>query len=75
MNRATERPDARGQRDRRKVSDDRQREFELAHSTVVLEYGPVGVIARVDRGETTDYAGPLPTSTIDAMAEIAGEGR
>jgi hypothetical protein len=46
-------------------------DFELANSTVVLEDGPAGTIARVERDGTVDYAGPLPTETVLAIVEVA----
>ena len=48
-----------------------RKQFELSNSTVILEYGPAGVIARIERPEWVDYAGPLPSETIEALAEVA----
>jgi len=45
--------------------------FDLAHSTVFLEHGPAGIVARVERHDRVEYAGPLPQATIDALAEVA----
>jgi hypothetical protein len=43
----------------------------LEHSTVRLETGPAGTIARIDRpGEPIDYAGPLPEETADALLAV-----
>lgn len=51
-------------------------EFRLANSFVVLEPGPGGPIARVERTDGVDYAGPLPEPTVDALRELAsGERR
>lgn len=51
-------------------------ELETAHATVRLEYGPAGVIARIERGGVahTEYAGPLPEPTIDALCRVASGG-
>lgn len=44
----------------------------LAHSTITIESGPAGTLARIDRdGESPDYAGPLPRETITALREVA----
>jgi hypothetical protein len=53
--------------------------LQLANSRVAFEYGPAGVIARVEN-ETggVDYAGPLPQATIRALRDVAascGGGR
>lgn len=50
-------------------------QLELEHTTVTFEYGPVGVIARVDyhTRPVVRYAGPLPRGTISALAEVARE--
>lgn len=48
------------------------RALETAHATARLEHGPVGVIARVEHDRRgTDYAGPLPGETVDALREVA----
>lgn len=50
-------------------------QYELANSHVTLECGPAGVIARIERlapRYSRDYAGPLPTETLDALREAAG---
>lgn len=47
------------------------RELELANSVVTLERGPGGPIARIERVGATDYAGPLPPETVDALREVA----
>ena len=45
--------------------------LQLANSTVTLEAGPVGTIARVEHDDgDTDFAGPLPRRTIAAMVEV-----
>lgn len=44
--------------------------FVLAHSKVYLENGPAGVLARVERYDVVEYAGPLPQETIEALAEV-----
>lgn len=46
-------------------------EYQLEHSRVVLEPGPAGTVARVERKERTEYAGPLDSETIRALAEVA----
>lgn len=68
-------------RDRRKAAhhDDEPinqetTEFVLANSVIYLEAGPVGVIARIDHPSRTEYAGPLPDATIDAIAEVSIDG-
>lgn len=53
-----------------KAPTDRER-FVLANSTVTLERGPAGPVARVERDGVTDYAGPLPRATIDALREVS----
>lgn len=45
-------------------------EYDLRHSKIVLEHGPAGTIARVERDGGVDYAGPLPTETILAIVEM-----
>lgn len=58
------RPTAAHDRDRRKA-------FELLNSRVVVEHGPAGTLARVERGRRTEYAGPFddPDAIIDALEE------
>jgi len=43
----------------------------LANSTITFENGPAGVVARVDRPDGTEYAGPLPETTIAALREVS----
>lgn len=45
--------------------------FDLAHSTIVLEDGPAGPVARIERSGRTEYAGPLPEETVDALREVS----
>lgn len=53
-------------------------EFGLQNSTVTIEYGPAGAIARVEvageEGYSRYYAGPLPAATINALHELSEEG-
>ena len=43
----------------------------LANSVVELERGPAGVVGRVRHASGhTEYAGPLPDATIDALREV-----
>jgi hypothetical protein len=42
----------------------------LANSSITLETGPAGTVARVDRVDGTEYAGPLPETTIAALREV-----
>jgi len=45
--------------------------LQLANSTVTLEAGPVGTIARVEHDDgDTDFAGPLPESTVHALRQV-----
>lgn len=48
----------------------------LRNSTVRLETGPGGTIARIDheRRAEPDFAGPLDESTIDALRRVASRG-
>lgn len=48
--------------------------FELANSTVVLQhYGHESEpLARIERVERVEYAGPLPEGTVDALKAVAG---
>lgn len=53
-------------------ADADQTTLSLANSTVVLEEGPAGTLARIERdGNTTDYAGPLPAATIRVLRRVA----
>lgn len=51
----------------------RPHRLEFRHTFVTLEYGPVGVIARVDRKDSSRqyYAGPLDDATLAALEEVA----
>jgi len=54
------------------IEADRQTTLALAHSTVRLEDGPAGTIARVEKpGEPVDYAGPLADETVAALRGLA----
>jgi len=45
--------------------------LQFANSTVRLEPGPVGTIARVEHDDgDTDFAGPLPESTVHALRQV-----
>lgn len=44
-------------------------EFELANSVVRIESGRIARIVRMDG--RTEYVGPLPDETVDALAEVA----
>lgn len=48
--------------------------LELANSTIRLEHGPAGTLARIDRdtdkGREREYVGPLPQPTVDALREV-----
>jgi len=45
--------------------------LQFANSTVTLEPGPVGTIARVEHDDgDTDFAGPLPESTVHALRQV-----
>lgn len=57
--------------DRKRSSTKEPATFELENSVVTLEAGPAGAIARIDRTDETDYAGPLPIETIRALREVA----
>jgi hypothetical protein len=49
--------------------------LQFVNSSVALEKGPAGVIARVDhRSGPVDYAGPLSKATIGALHDVAGYG-
>lgn len=65
---AHDRPTRSHESNRRKSSG----EFQLKNSRVVLEYGPAGAVARVERPNTTDYVGPLSPATIGALKQVAG---
>jgi hypothetical protein len=45
----------------------------LANSTITFETGPAGTVARVDRPDGTEYAGPLPEGTIAALREVGDD--
>lgn len=47
--------------------------LEFAHSTLTLEYGPAGVIGRLDYHDrpVRRYVGPLGEDTIAALEEVA----
>lgn len=45
--------------------------LQLKNTTVVLEHGPAGTIGRVERGGRTEYAGPLPSATVQALREVS----
>lgn len=47
--------------------------FELQNSIVTIEDGPAGALARIEhrRRRRVEYAGPLPSGTVDALAEVA----
>ena len=44
----------------------------LSNSSVELEHGPAGVVARIeyDDWRAVDYAGPLPSTTLEALLEV-----
>jgi hypothetical protein len=46
------------------------------HSTIRLEPGPAGTVARIDhdRRDGTEYAGPLPEATVEALRSVANRG-
>ena len=51
-----------------------QNEFTLANSFVVAEYGPAGLILRIERRNGwNEYAGPFadPVAIIDALSEVS----
>lgn len=66
-------PSSRAQ-DGREPALDSRRTFRLQNSTVTLEPGLRGPLARVVRLDGVDYAGPLPPETIEALAEVADRG-
>jgi len=43
----------------------------LANSVVELEAGPAGTIARVERGDGVEYAGPIDAATVAALREVS----
>ena len=47
--------------------------LEFRHSTVTFEYGPAGVVGRIDYHHKPErrYIGPLSDGTIRALAEVA----
>lgn len=49
--------------------------LEFRHSTVTFEYGPAGVLGRIDYHYKPErrYIGPLSDETIYALAEVARE--
>lgn len=52
---------------------DRPEEFTLRNSVVVAEYGPAGLILRVEKGRgRVDYAGPFmdPVATLAALSQV-----
>lgn len=50
---------------------DGRKEFELANTRIVVEPSPAGATARIERPGWHEYAGPLPSKTIDALAEVS----
>lgn len=62
-------------RPRAAKTPNRRKEFELANTIILLEYGPAGAVARVERGDTKEYAGPLPDDTVDAIETVARRKR
>lgn len=45
--------------------------LDLENTTVVLEHGPAGTIGRIEGGDSTEYAGPIPPGTIEALREVS----
>lgn len=58
-------------RPKRTIGTKRRKEFVLANSVITLERGD---IARIERGNRVEYAGPLPERTINALSEVALNG-
>ena len=48
-----------------------QQELEFENSLVTFECGPVGTIAKIERGTEKEYAGPLPKDTVDSLLEVS----
>jgi hypothetical protein len=48
----------------------------LRNSTVTLERGPAGTIAKIDRDDTSgiEYAGPIDDTTASALVDVAFRG-
>lgn len=46
--------------------------YRTANTTVRIEPGPAGVLARIERDGRVEYAGPLDDDTVDALREVAG---
>jgi hypothetical protein len=48
----------------------------LRNSTVTLEHGPAGTIAKIDRDGTDgiEYAGPIDDTTASALVAVAFRG-
>ena len=55
----------------REYSRNARNTLTLANSVVELQSGPVGTIARIDRADAVDYAGPLDEATIVALREVS----
>jgi hypothetical protein len=74
MNRNCNRDRTNGRNDGGENESTDSTEFWLANSRVIIETGPVGNIARIERfGDTyvCEYGGPLPEATVDALSEVS----
>lgn len=60
-----------GQRSGREAARDDTTAYRFKNSIVQLERGPAGTLARIERDDVTDWAGPLTPETIDAIEEVA----
>lgn len=45
--------------------------YNLQHSTVTVQETPNGPIARIEREDSIEYAGPLSLDTLAALTEVA----
>lgn len=67
---STRQPTGRAQ-DGREAAQHDGRTYHLQNSTVTIEAGVTGPLARVTRRDGVEYAGPLPEATIEALSEVA----
>jgi hypothetical protein len=53
------------------TSDKSVSTFQLRDSEVVVEDSPVGYVARIERTDRIEYAGPLDYQTLLALSEVS----
>lgn len=61
-------------RDGRKTARYDNEVYQLKNSLITVETGPVGLILHIERGYYSEYIGPVPVATVDAIREVANAG-